>query len=157
MTSVARVLQQTLPGLWLQAGVDMFWGMLDELWVPDGRFRADSDVMRRITRGWHRAVAALAAEGNDVIVDELWTHRWWLDDWHEVLDGLRWWAVMLMASAEALAVRESQRGWPQGLAAGDLASPPDPGCFDLVIDTTDMTVADCAAAIARLVGGAAHR
>jgi chloramphenicol 3-O phosphotransferase len=151
-TTVARELQGALPGLWLLAGVDMFWGMLDELRVPDARFRADSEVMGRITRGWHRAVAALAAEGNDVIVDELWTHRWWLDDWREVLNDFHWWAVMLTASAEALTMREARRGdRPGGLAAGDLAGPPDPARFDLVLDTTDMTAIECVAAIASLV------
>lgn len=44
-----------MPGLWLNAGVDLFWGMLDELDLPEGEFRTDSDAMCRITRGWHRA------------------------------------------------------------------------------------------------------
>src|SRR5947209_9104808 len=99
-TAVARELQRLLPGLWLNAGVDLFWGVLDELDLPEGEFRTDSDAMRRITRGWHRAVAALAAEGNDVLVDELWTHRWWLEDWREVLQDFRWWPIMLTASLD---------------------------------------------------------
>lgn len=88
-TALAEALQEPLPGLWLLAGVDMFWGMLDEARLPAGEFRTDSEEMRRITRGWHRAVAALAAEGNDVLVDELWTHRWWLEDWRPETCGGR--------------------------------------------------------------------
>jgi chloramphenicol 3-O phosphotransferase len=151
-TAVAGELQRLLPGLWLLAGVDMFWGMIDEINLPVGEFRTDSDVMRRITRGWHRSVAALAAEGNDVLVDEIGTHRWWLEDWREVLKDFRWWSVMMTASAGMLAARETVRGdRPEGLAARDLARPPDSAFFDLVIDTTDTTAADCAAAIMGLL------
>lgn len=153
-SSVARELQQRLPGIWLSAGVDLFWGMLDEADLPSGEFRTDSEEMRRLTRGWHRAVAALATEGNDAIVDELWTHPWWLEDWREALHGLPWWSVLLTASPETLAVRERERGdRPHGLAARDVAQPPDPALFDLVLDTTAMSPADCAQAIVDLVGG----
>lgn len=151
-TAVAEALQVSLPGLWLLAGVDMFWSMLDELSLPVGEFRTDSDEMRRITRGWHRAVAALAAEGNDVLVDELRTHRWWLEDWREVLKDIPWWSVLLTASDTALAERERRRGdRPEGLAAEDLRQHPDPALFDLVLGTTDKCVADCAAMIIDLI------
>lgn len=130
----------------------MFWGMLDEGTLPEGDFRTDSDAMRRITRGWHRAVAALAHEGNDVIVDELWVHPWWLEDWREVLRDVRWWSVLLRARSAALTRREVQRGdRPIGLAAADLALAPTEGSFDLVIDTDARTVADCAAAVTNLI------
>jgi len=93
----------------------MFWSILDELILPVGEFGNDSDEMRRITRGWHRAIAALAVEGDDVLVDELWTHRWWLEDWRAVLKDFRWWSVLLTASAATLAERERRRGVdPQG-------------------------------------------
>lgn len=151
-TAVAQALQEALPGFWLHAGVDMFWSMLDELRLPVGGFRTDSGEMRRITRGWHRAVAALAAEGNDVLVDELWTHGWWLEDWREVLTNVRWWTVMLTASEGALAERERQRGGrAEGLASEDLLQAPDPALFDLAIDTTGLTAAGCAAAIVDLI------
>jgi chloramphenicol 3-O phosphotransferase len=110
--------------------------------------------MRRITRGWHRAVAALAREGNNVIVDELRLHRWWLSDWREVLAGLPWWSVRLTAGVAELARREATRGdRPSGMAAGDVAKAPDGyDRFDLVLDTEAASAADCAAAIAALVG-----
>jgi chloramphenicol 3-O phosphotransferase len=152
-SAVASELQRSLSGPWLLAGVDMFWGMLDEPLVPSARFRTDSEVMRRVTRGWHRAVTALAAEGNDVIVDDLWTHRWWLEDWREVLKDFRFWFVKLTASADALAEREAGRGdRPEGLAAADLARHPPADLVDFVIDTTEMTVAQCAVAITDLIG-----
>jgi chloramphenicol 3-O phosphotransferase len=154
-TTIATALQRTLDGPWLIAGVDLFWGMLDERLLPVGGFRADSDVMRRLTRGWHRAVAALAAEGNDVIVDELGIHRWWLEDWARVLGGVRRWSVRLRASLPTLRAREAERGdRAPGLAAADLALAPEDGSFDLVLDTDRATLADCVAAIAELVGRA---
>ena len=99
-------------------------------------------------------MGALAAEGNDLIVDELWIHRWWLDDWNEVLTGLRWWSVQLKASLPALREREAGRmDRPSGLAAADLTMAPEDWSFDLVIDTQGGTVADSAATIAGLVSG----
>jgi chloramphenicol 3-O phosphotransferase len=151
-TAIAEELQRSLKGPWLLAGVDRFWGMLDEGMLPVGDFRTDSDVMRRITRGWHRAVAALAAEGNDVIVDELGIHRWWFEDWSQLLGGLRWWSVLLRASLTALTAREAERGdRPAGLASRDLAIAPEDGSFDLVIDTEGRTVAEGVAAITDLI------
>lgn len=151
-TAIAKELQRSLRGVWLIAGVDMFWGMLDEGTLPTGTFRSDSPAMRRITRGWHRAVAALAREGNDVIADELWTHGWWLQDWNEALGDLRRWSVLLKAQLPALTRREAERGdRPSGLAAADLAMAPSEGSFDLVIDTNAKTAAECAAAITDLV------
>jgi len=152
-TVIAKQLQRSLDGLWLIAGVDMFWGMLDEQTLPEGRFRTDSDVMRRITRGWHRAVAALASEGNNVIVDELWLHRWWLSDWSEILDGHRWWSVRLTASVAELSRREAGRAdRPPRMAAEDAARAPDADeLFDLVINTEAVSIADCVSSIAELI------
>ena len=152
-SAVARELQNMLPGTWLSAGVDLFWGMLDEAGLPAGDFRSDSEEMRRLTRGWHRAVAAIAAEGNDVIVDELWTHSWWLEDWRDVLESFQWWSVLLSASPDALAARERAReDRPEGLAARDLVGRPDGTSFDLVLETTRTPAPECAATIAEMIG-----
>lgn len=152
-TSVVRELQRRLPGLWLNAGVDLFWSMLDEARLPDGEFRTDSAEMRRITFGWHRAVAALAAASNDVIVDDLPTHRWWLDDWREVLAGFEWWSVLLMANGAVLAEREARRGdRPGGLASSDLHRLVPGLDYDLVLDTTGLTICECAEAVADHTG-----
>jgi chloramphenicol 3-O phosphotransferase len=154
-SSVAFELQRLLPGTWLCAGVDLFWGMIDEADLPAGEFRTDSAVMRRLTRGWHRAVAALAAAGNDVIVDELWTHPWWLEDWRRVLEGFQYWSVMLTAHPDTLAARERARGdRPAGLAARDLVGQPDPASFDLALDTAALTPEECARTIADMINRA---
>ena len=151
-TAVARRLQATLFGIWLLAGVDLFWAMLKESTLPEGGFRTDSDAMRRITRGWHRAVAALAREGNDLLVDDLLVHSRWLDDWREALSGVRWWSVLLKASPEVLSERERGRGdRPPGLAASDRARSPVEGRFDLVIDTEQIPVSACALTIQRFL------
>lgn len=136
----------------------MFWGMVDEGTLPTGVFRTDSDAMRRITRGWHRAVAALAREGSDVIVDELYVHDWWLADWREVLRDVPWWSVLLKASHDVLTARERQRGdRPIGLAHADLGYVPPEASFDLVIDTDAKTPAECAAAVTGLMRSSSRR
>lgn len=147
-TAVAQRLQATLSGIWLLAGVDLFWAMLKEATLPEGGFRTDSDAMRQITRGWHRAVAALAREGNDVLVDDLSVHSWWLDDWRDALSGVRWWSVLMKASPKVLSERERGRGdRPSGLAASDDARSPEKGRFDLVIDVDRILVSACALTI----------
>ena len=152
-TAIASQLQRSLNGLWLIAGVDMFWSMLDERTLPEGDFRTDSDVMRHITRGWHRAVAALASEGNNVIVDELGLHPWWLSDWREILNDRRWWSVRLTASVAELTRREAARAnRTAGMAGEDAAKGRGPDeFFDLVINTEALSVAACVSSIAKLI------
>lgn len=95
----------------------------------------------------------MAAEGNDVIVDELSTHPWWLDDWRDVLRGARWWSVLLKASLSVLAERETLReDRPLGLAAMDAAGEADAAHFDLVIDTDGKSVGACVGEICRASG-----
>lgn len=157
-TTLAVRLQRDLPGLWLVAGADLFWGMLDERWLSPPDFRADSSEMGRVTRGWHRAVASLAHAGNNVISDELLLQRWWVDDWRQTLEGLCWWLVRLHASRDSLQKREAERGdRPAGLASRDVEQAEDPGEVALDLVTDRLSVAECAARIAALVSQQAAR
>jgi chloramphenicol 3-O phosphotransferase len=89
-TTVAEALVRQLPGLWLIAGVDIFWGLVPAHLHGEGAWlRRESGKMDRITRGWHRAVAAIAREGNNVVVDELLLSKRWFDDWEQTLQGLK--------------------------------------------------------------------
>lgn len=151
-TTLATRLQRDLPGLWLVAGADLFWGMLDEGQLSPPDFRADSPQMRLVTRGWHRAVASLARAGNDLIADEVLLYRWWLDDWREALRELPWWVVRLQASLSSLQARERERGDREpGLALRDLEQAEDPGEVALDLPTDRLSVAECAARVTALV------
>lgn len=78
---------------------------------------APGPVARRILEAYHRAVAAIARAGIDVLVDEvLMTAEEW-HDWRGVLDGLDVHWVGVRCPPDVVAERERHRGdrWP-GLA-----------------------------------------
>jgi chloramphenicol 3-O phosphotransferase len=112
--------------------------------------------MDRITRGWHRAVAAIAREGNNVVVDELLLTKRWFDDWELALEGLTYATVWLRSSAVTVEEREANRGdRPAGMAFSDHQAGESMAAagahFDIVIDTDGLDVDACAAEIQRLI------
>ena len=78
------------------------------------------DVGHGILHGMHRAVAALASCGNNIIVDEMLLDQTVLDDWVDALHDFPACIVRLRASLPTLEQREQQRGNEVGLARGHL-------------------------------------
>ncbi|MDG4825949.1 AAA family ATPase [Asanoa sp. WMMD1127] len=147
-TSVGRALLPLLPDPWFFVPADAIGAMRSTVHtrVLDD---AEIDVMLRRTRlGYHRAVAALASAGNDVIMDYPLSEPWRLADLLATLDGYDVTLVDVRCSPDVLERRERERGdRPVGLARSQTAvyAHGDP---DLTVDTTDTSPADCAKAIA---------
>jgi chloramphenicol 3-O phosphotransferase len=156
-TSTVRELQNLLPEHYLALGIDTFFHMVSPRWggglggplsVDGFRYHKTTvddipliritygDVGRRVLRGMHRAVAALAACGNNVIVDEMLLDRSVFDDWVDALRDLPVYLVRLRASLAALEQREQQRGNQPGLARGHYEDNLI-DVYDLDLDTTD--------------------
>ncbi|MBV9787199.1 MAG: AAA family ATPase [Chloroflexi bacterium] len=155
-SSVIAELQDLLSDHYLALGIDSFFQMVAPRWgggmggplSTDG-FRyvtADDDqgpcvriaygaVGERILRGMHRAVAALAACGNHVLVDEMLLDRAVLGDWVVALHDLPVCVVRLRAALCVLEQREHGRRNPPGLARGHLADNLIDG-YDLDLDTS---------------------
>jgi chloramphenicol 3-O phosphotransferase len=152
-SSTIRVLQELLPEHYLSLGIDTFFHMVSPRWggglggpLSIEGFRyishienqfpviriAYGSVGSRILRGMHRAVAALAQSGNNLLVDEMLLDASVLDDWITVLYPLPVCIIRLNADLQVLEQREFQRGNTRGLARGHYQ--------DNLIDAYDLNI-----------------
>ncbi len=167
-SSAALKLQNLLPDHYLSLGIDTFFHMVSPRWgggmggplsvdgfryitsiadhVPSVRI-VYGEVGRRVVNGMHRAVAALATSGNNVLVDEMLLDQVVLDDWVDALRDLPVCIVRLRASLATLEQREHQRGNAPGLARGHLYDNLI-DVYDLDLDTTEQSPDAIAQAIA---------
>ena len=137
-SSIARELQRLLPKPYLFAGIDSFTAMLRPeghmaldwrkrtnensggaqaaiRWVfPDKPGQSVTiefgEAGHRLVRGMHRALAALALAGNDVIFEHVLLYPEWRDDLVEALDGIEAYLVAIQCHVEVIEERERARG-----------------------------------------------
>ncbi|HSG91553.1 MAG TPA: AAA family ATPase [Pseudomonadales bacterium] len=103
------------------------------------------DVGHRMLAGMHRAIAAFAAAGNDVIVDDLLLENDTLDDYLDALEGFDVLFVGVRASMEVVNAREAQRpGRFPGTASSHFDAVHAHGLYDLEVDTSTSGPRDCA-------------
>jgi chloramphenicol 3-O phosphotransferase len=105
-------------------------------------------VLARTRAGFHRAVAGLAAAGNDVVADHVLSEPWRLLDCLAVMAGYRVVFVGVRCAPAELERRECQRGDRTPGAA--LAQEPlvhAHGLYDIECDTTTASPYDCAVRI----------
>jgi chloramphenicol 3-O phosphotransferase len=159
-TTVARAVQTLSEEPWLRLGIDTFWNAIDERWMEHGSRAAEGFLWRddativpgpvghRLAEGMRAAVAACARCGNDLLVDDVFIDRRWLDGWRAELAGLEWLLVGLRASLPVLEERERTRG---NRITGEARAQADvihAGIdYDLVVDTGSQSPEECARAI----------
>ncbi len=135
-SSIGRALQPLLPDPWFFVPVDAISGMRS---TTHTRALDDDEVgemLTRTRRGYHRAVAALASVGNNVIMDYPLSERWRLDDLLDVLNGYDVTLIEIRCSPGELDRREQDRGnRPDGLANSQTTVYAH-GEYDIAIDTT---------------------
>ena len=150
-TRIGEALLAVLPDPWFLVPVDAIGamrstsstGLLDE--------RELAEVLERTRLGYHRAVAGLAAAGNDVVMDYPLSERWRLDDLLVVLECHEVTLVEVRCAPDELDRRERARGdRPAGLARSQ-AMVYELGERDIVVDTTHASPAACAARIAEVL------
>ncbi|MBY8339101.1 chloramphenicol phosphotransferase CPT family protein [Streptomyces spinosirectus] len=141
-SSIAKELLQILDEPYFHMPVDAFHAMrtrreLDPEELPG--------VLRRTWMGYHRAVAGMAAAGNNVVVDHILSEDWRLPDCLELFDARNVVLVGVRCSPAELQRREQARGdRPAGLAAMQFERVHAHGCYDLECDTTATGARDCA-------------
>ena len=109
-------------------------------------------VGRRMVAAYHRAVAAFARSGLDVLVDEVVLSEDDWVDWSEALDGLdvRW--VAVRCDLDVAIGRERQRGDRlPGLARGTSLAAHRHVRYDAEIDTTSAAVHELATEVDALL------
>ncbi|MBB4752018.1 chloramphenicol phosphotransferase CPT family protein [Actinoplanes lobatus] len=151
-SSIGRALLPLLPDPWFFVPVDAINAMRSTVHT---RVLDDTDITEMLTRtrlGYHRAVAAMASAGNDVIMDYPLSEQWRVADLLETLAEYDVTLVEVRCSPDELERRERRRGdRPIGLALSQ-ALVYTHGEFDIVVDTTDTGPGECAEQIVRSLG-----
>ncbi len=154
-TSTARALQEITAKPFLHVSMDVFAEMLPERMFghPDGMiFETVQEqgmpsvvikvgpIMSRTMRGMRHAIAALAAQGNDLVVDDVMMAKAEADEYRTLLKHTELRFVGLFAPLAVLEVRERARGDRQlGLSRWQLDRVHRGQTYDLEIETSDST------------------
>jgi chloramphenicol 3-O phosphotransferase len=141
-TTIARELLDVLDELYFHVPVDAFHAMRARRGIPPEEL---PDVLHRTWRGYHRAVAGLAAAGNNVIMDHVLSEPWRLRDCLELFPAEDVVLVGVRCPLPELERRERDRGdRPAGLAAHQVERVHAHGIYDLEFDTSVTAPRDCA-------------
>ena len=167
-SSTARALQEICARPLLHVAMDDFIGMMPERMFghPDGLvFEAGEEdgnpvvqvgsgpVMKRAMSGMRHAIAAMAARGNDLIVDDVMFDAREAQEYRELLAGFDLRMVGLFASLEVLEQRERARGDREiGLARWQYKRVHQDMVYDLEIDTDAATAMQSAEMIRERFG-----
>ncbi|MDT0473937.1 AAA family ATPase [Streptomyces sp. DSM 41014] len=141
-SSIAAELLPMLDEPYFHLPVDAFHAMRSRVPVPPD---ALGTVLHRTWQGFHRAVAGMAAAGNNVVVDHVLSAEWRLRDCLAVLSAPDVVFVGVHCDPAELERRERERGdRPAGLAATQTAQVHAHGVYDLECDTGRSTARACA-------------
>ena len=161
-SSIAKQLQQILDEPFLHIQMDDFCAMLPEALQdhPDGfAFEEISEngkplvviktgpVGARAMRGMRRAIAAMAAEGNNLIIDDVMLENE-QEEYATLLSGFEIFFVGVLAPLEVLEAREQQRGDRMiGLARWQYDRVHQGKTYDLEVDSGSLDPLQCATII----------
>ncbi len=141
-SSIATELLSILDEPWFHMPVDAFHAMRSSVPVPPDQV---GTLLHRTWQGFHRAVAGMAAAGNNVVVDHVLSAEWRLRDCLSLFAPRDVVFVGVHCPPLELARRERERGdRPPGLAAGQLAQVHSHGIYDVECDTDSATPRECA-------------
>lgn len=131
---------------WTLMAIDDFHGRrARKQMMSDAEFEP---VFQRTVLGFHRAVAGVAAGGNDVVVDHVLGEEWRLRDIADVLATYPAYLVGVHCDVDELERRELARGTRQiGRAAFQLPLVHAHKVYDIEVDTTRAEAAVVAAAV----------
>jgi len=159
-SSTAKALQAITSKPFLHVAMDAFLDMLPEKMLahPDGlMFEAAQDggkpiiairsgpILERAMRGMRHAVATMAEQGNNLIIDEVMIGAGATQEYRALLRSFDLHLVGLFAPLDVLEARERARGdrevglarWQYGRVHRDIA-------YDLEVDTAAAAPAECA-------------
>lgn len=140
-SSLARALQETLAEPFLHVSSDhlVASGMLPARRDPQGPFAWWEQLRPRFFDGFHRCLPALAAAGNDLIVEHIIEFRTWRTELARLLDGLDVFLIGVHCDLTEIDRRERARGdrrIGEGRAHVETDLIHALGPYDLDLDTT---------------------
>ncbi|MFF8956420.1 chloramphenicol phosphotransferase CPT family protein [Streptomyces sp. NPDC014894] len=141
-SSIARELLRTLDEPYFHMPVDAFHAMRTRQEYPPDRMER---LLERTWRGYHRAVAGMAAAGNNVVVDHVLSRPWRLRDCLDLFVPEDVVLVGVHCSLAELERRERARGdRPVGLAAQQFDRVHAHGVYDIECDSGVDPPEECA-------------
>ncbi|MEU0412906.1 AAA family ATPase [Streptomyces griseorubiginosus] len=141
-SSIAKELLTVLDDMYFHMPVDILDAMRSQRAIaPDER----PSVLRRAVMGFHRAVAGMAAVGNNIVVDHVLSEPWHLLDCVALFAPEDVVLVGVHCPLPELERRERERGdRVPGLAARQITQVHVHGLYDIECDTSTASPADCA-------------
>ncbi|MBM7437406.1 chloramphenicol phosphotransferase CPT family protein [Streptomyces sp. HB132] len=150
-SSIARELLGVLGETYFHMPVDAFHAMRRGPELPHDELAA---MLGRTWRGFHRAVAGMAAAGNNIVVDHVFSEPWRLHDCLGLFTPRDVVLVGVRCSLPELERRERARGdRPAGLAARQFDRVHAHGVYDVECDTERAGAVECARLIAEFLPG----
>lgn len=112
---------------------------------------------QKVIKGMHRAIAAYAHSGNNVIVDYIKYDDAWIPDLKNSLHEIKVIWIGVTAPLEILKEREKKRGTsPEGHARSHHNTVHDGMTYDLILETESLTPDECANKIISFVQQSTH-
>ncbi|MFD8736019.1 chloramphenicol phosphotransferase CPT family protein [Streptomyces sp. NPDC059618] len=141
-SSIAKELLPVLDDTYFHMPVDAFHAMRARRDIAPDEV---SSMLRHTWMGFHRAVAGMAAGGNNIVVDHVLSEQWRLLDCVALFAPEDVVFVGVHCPLPELARREQERGdRPPGLAARQIAQVHAHGFYDIECDTSTASPAECA-------------
>lgn len=107
---------------------------------------------QRVIKGMHRAIAAYASQGNNIVVDYILYEKEWLKDLVAVLKDYNVYFIGVDLPLSHLQEREKARGTsPVGHARTHYKTVHEHGIYDLMVDTSEMNAEQAAQKIKEYV------
>jgi chloramphenicol 3-O phosphotransferase len=156
-TSLARAIQNRMPESWITLGVDTLIaampprldGSPEGLQIHSGGRIDVGPEWTRLEAAWRRGVGAMARSGLKIVMDDvIFGGAAAQAEWCAAFAGLAVLWVAVKCDPEVLSAREAARGdRVVGMAARQAAFVHDGIAYDLEVDTSQRTTAECAAEI----------
>ena len=158
-SSIARNLQEVLPGIWLTFGVDTFIDALPAggdspragiTFEPDGTITF-SPEHRALERSWYTGLSGIARAGAHLILDEvLLSGRAGQERLRSAFSGVELIWVAVRCDPDVAASREARRlDRVEGMARQQALSVHAGVVYDVEVDTTHSSTEECVRDIAR--------
>lgn len=154
-TSILHALQNILVEPYLDAGIDKFIWMLPERYLERplwddvlGLATTAGETGHHLMHGMHQAIGTLARSGWNVVADHVMVEEAWLEECVALFTDLPAYLVGIRCPLEVLVERERLRkNRTLGQAAAQFPLVHRHGVYDLEVDTSVMSVEQCALAI----------
>jgi len=161
-SSIAKDIQATFDGIWINLGVDGSIASTPERYRPGiglrpGGERPDLEpVVTALYRSLYGSVVAHVNEGVNVVVDVGHHQYYSLGEAARMLSGVTAWLVGVRCPVDIVMARRQETGMgaPQAMVERWEREVHRPAVYDLEVDTSVLSPRECAEEIRRLLGSA---